>query len=57
MGYATSDQLVNVRLGTTIYSDGFRTYDGQLTDGYRHRYIRYEQTFAHSHRRHLLAAL
>lgn len=32
--------------GSTIYSDGFRSYDGLLTDGYRHYRIRHEQTFA-----------
>jgi transposase-like protein len=39
--------------GSTIYSDGFRSYDGLLTDGYRHHRILHEQTFAHSRRRHI----
>ncbi len=39
--------------GSTIYSDGFRSYDGLLTDGYRHYRILHEQTFAHSRRRHI----
>lgn len=39
--------------GSTIYSDGFRSYDGLLTDGYRHCRILHTQMFAHSHRRHM----
>jgi transposase-like protein len=39
--------------GRTIYSDGFRSYDGLLTDGYRHYRILQEQAFAHSRRRHI----
>ncbi|MBM4121355.1 MAG: IS1595 family transposase [Nitrospira sp.] len=39
--------------GSTISSDGFRSYDGLLTDGYRHYRILHEQTFAHSRRRHI----
>ena len=38
---------------STIYSDGFRSYDGVLTDGYRHYRILHEQTFAPSRRQHM----
>lgn len=31
---------------SVIYSDGFRSYDGLILDGFRHYRIRHEQTFA-----------
>ncbi len=39
--------------GSTIYSDGFRSYDGLLTEGYRHYRIPHERTFATTRRRHI----
>ena len=39
--------------GSTIYSDSFRSYDGLITDGYRHYRINHGKTFAISKRRHI----
>ena len=39
--------------GSTIYSDGFQSYAGLLTNSYRHCLIRHAQLFAHSHRRYI----
>ena len=39
--------------GSTIYSDGLRSYAGLLTNSYRHCLILHAQMFAHSHRRHI----
>lgn len=34
---------------SVIYSDGFRSYDGLILDGFRHYRIRHEETFARKH--------
>lgn len=39
--------------GSTIYSDGFRSYAGPFTNSDRHCLILQAQMFAHSHRRHI----
>jgi transposase-like protein len=39
--------------GSTIYSDCFRSYDGLLTEGYRHYRINHGEGFATSRRRHI----
>ena len=39
--------------GSTIYSDGFRSYAGLFTNSYHHCLILHAQMFAHSHRRHI----
>ncbi len=39
--------------GSTIYSDQFSSYDGLITEGYRHHRINHGATFATSRRRHI----
>lgn|SRR5487761_11536 len=39
--------------GSTIYSDSFRSYEGLITDGYRHYRINHDREFARSQRRHI----
>ncbi len=39
--------------GSTIYSDSFRSYDGLITDGYRHYRINHDKNFAQGKRRHI----
>lgn len=38
---------------SVIYSDGFRSYDGLVMDGFRHYRINHETTFAQSRRNHI----
>jgi len=42
-----------VPAGSTIYSDSLMSYDGLITDGYRHYRIRHDRTFAHGPRNHI----
>ena len=39
--------------GSTIYSDQFSSYDGLITEGYRHYRIHHGESFATSQRRHI----
>lgn len=39
--------------GSTIYSDSLHSYDGLITDGYRHYRINHGKTFAATKRRHI----
>jgi len=39
--------------GSTIYTDGFRSYDGLVTDGYHHYRIHHEREFAQGKRNHI----
>ncbi len=39
--------------GATIYSDSFRSYEGLITDGYRHYRINHGQAFSASKRHHI----
>lgn len=39
--------------GSTIYSDQFSSYDGLITEGYRHYRIDHGQSFAPSRRQHI----
>ena len=39
--------------GSTIYSDQFSSYDGLITEGYRHCRIHHGESFATSRRRHI----
>jgi transposase-like protein len=39
--------------GSTIYSDQFASYDGLITEGYRHYRINHGEGFAASRRRHI----
>ena len=39
--------------GSTIYSDQFSSYDGLITEGYRHHRINHGEGFATSRRRHI----
>lgn len=39
--------------GSTIYSDSFHSYDGLITDGYKHYRINHDKEFAKGKRRHI----
>jgi len=39
--------------GSTIYSDSFRSYDGLITDGYKHYRINHDREFARGRRNHI----
>ncbi len=39
--------------GSTIYSDSYSSYDGLITDGYRHYRINHDKEFAHGKHRHI----
>ena len=39
--------------GSTIYSDSFRSYDGLITDGYKHYRINHQVEFARGKRNHI----
>ena len=39
--------------GSTIYSDSWRSYDGLITDGYRHYRIRHDRAFAQGKWKHI----
>lgn len=39
--------------GSTIYSDSFSSYDGLITEGYRHYRINHDREFARGKRRHI----
>lgn len=39
--------------GSTIYSDSFGSYDGLITDGYRHHRINHATEFTHGKRNHI----
>lgn len=39
--------------GSTIYTDGFKSYDGLITEGYRHFRINHDVEFARGKRRHI----
>ena|SRR5271157_2169992 len=39
--------------GSTVCSDSFRSYDGLITDGYRHYRINHDKEFAHGKRNHI----
>lgn len=42
-----------VPLGSTIYSDSLKSYDGLITEGYRHYRINHDKSFAHGKRKHI----
>jgi transposase len=39
--------------GSTIYSDSFRSYDGLITEGYKHYRINHAKEFARGKRKHI----
>jgi transposase len=39
--------------GSTIYTDGLKSYDGLITEGYRHYRINHDTEFARGKRRHI----
>ena len=39
--------------GSTIYSDSFRSYDGLITEGYKHYRINHNKEFARGKRKHI----
>lgn len=42
-----------IRKGSTIYTDGWRSYDGLIVDGYRHYRINHDQIFVRNKRNHI----
>ena len=52
---ATLRAVIRQRIppGSTIYSDSLASYDGLITDGYRHYRINHGETFAATERRHI----
>ena len=51
----TLKQIIRQKIpvGSTIYSDSFRSYDGLITDGYKHFRINHEKEFARGKRKHI----
>jgi transposase len=52
---ATLRSIIKQRIpqGSTIYSDSFASYDGLITEGYRHHRINHDREFARGKRNHV----
>ena len=42
-----------IATGSVVYSDSFRSYDGLITDGYKHYRINHDKEFAQGKRKHI----